>query len=333
VEFRFVTRAADAIDRDWVRRSLSGPISAVHPTFNRDGSLDFDGLRTEIDHNIAAGSGVQLLTWGDSLHSLLTDAEVADVLRVVIDQTRRRAMVVAADRQWWTGKEIEFADFAREAGADVLMVLPPAWGGSVTHDSLVAHYRAVSEHIPTMLVTALFYPNQALGLRVIATLADTVPNIVAVKDDVVGDFARRMALIVHDRWAVLSGGQKQNHLDLHPYGCDGYMSTYLHFRPDIPHAYWRTIEANDLRAAAAIVKAYDLPWFDLATALDGSFDAMFHASQEVFGIAGRWRRLPYHSATDAEVEQVRAMYGALPRLEDVVPHYSTGAAPVPAGRP
>ena len=326
-------RAPGAIDRDWVRRSLSGPISAVHPLFHRDGSLDLNGLRTEIDHNLAAGSGVMLLTYGDSLHSLLTDADVATVLKAVVDHTRGRAMVVAADRQWWTGKEIEFADFAREAGADVLMVLPPSWGGSVTHDSLVEHYRAVSDHIPVMVVTALFAANQALGLRVIRTLAETVPNIVAIKDDVIGDFARKMATAVHHRWAVISGGMKQNHLDMHPYGCDGYMSTYLHFMPEVAHAYWRAIGANDVAAAAAIVTAFDAPWFDLAFGLPGNFDAMFHASQEIFGIGGRWRRAPYHSLTDAEMEQVRAMYAALPKVRDVVPQYATGAAPAPEGRP
>ena len=320
-----MTRAPDAIERDWVRRSLSGPITGVHPAFGRDGALDMHGLRAEIEHNIAAGSGVLLLTYGDSLHSLLTDGEVAEVLKVVVDQARRRVMVVAADRQWWTGREIEFADFAHDIGADVLMVLPPSWGASVTHDSLVEHYRAVAEHIPVMLVTNLFASNQGLGLRVIRTLAETVPNIVAIKDDVIGEFARKMALIAHDGWAVISGGQKQNHLDLHPYGCDGYMSTYLHFMPEIPHAYWRTIEANDLAAAATIVKAYDHPWFDLAAALDGSFDALYHASQEVFGIAGRWRRPPYHSLTDAQMDQVRAFYAGLPRVADVVPAYAAGA--------
>jgi len=328
-----MTRAPDAIDRDWVRRSLSGPISAVHPVFARDGAIDGDGIRTQIERNLGAGSGVMLLTYGDSLHSLLTDAEIGELLQIVVQQTAGRAMVVAADRQWWTGKEIEFAKFARAAGADVLMVLPPFWGGSVTRDSLVAHYRAVADHIPVMLVTALFAANQAVGLDVIARLADEVPNIVAIKDDVTGEFARRMALLVHDRWAVLSGGQKQNHLDVLPYGCDGYMSTYLHFMPEIAHAYWRTIQANDLPAAAAIIRAYDQPWFDLAFVLDGNFDAMFHASQEVFGIGGRWRRPPYHSLTDAEMERVRAMYAALPKLADVVPGYAAGAALGPGGRP
>ena len=150
-----------AIDRDWVRRSLSGPITGVHPPFQRDGSLDLDGLRREIDHNIAAGSGVLLLTYWDSLHSLLTDAEVAEVLQAVVRHARRRAMVVAADRQWSTGKEIEYARFAREAGADVLMVLPPLWAGSVTADSLLGHYRAVSAELPIMLVTGPFVRRNA----------------------------------------------------------------------------------------------------------------------------------------------------------------------------
>lgn len=304
-----------SIDRDRVRRSLSGPITAVHPPFHSDGTLDMVGLRREIDHNIEAGSGVMLLTYGDSLHSLATDQEVADVLKVVIDQTRRRAMVVAADRQWWTGKEIEFADFARDARADVLMVLPPHWGGSVTHDSLVDHYRAVSEHIPVMLVTALFYANQPLGLRVIKTLVDQVPGIVAIKDDVVGEFARKMALSVHDRWAILSGGLKENHLDLHPYGADGYMSTYLHFIPRIAHAYWRAIEQGDVHRAARVIGEFDNPWFAFAQAVPGGFDAMYPGAQEVFGIAGRWRRPPYHSLTDDEMERLRGFFAVLPQAD------------------
>jgi len=303
-----------SIDRDWVRHALSGSVSGVHPPFLRDGSLDLDGLRREIDHNIAAGSGVLLMTYWDGLHSVLTDAEVAEVLRVVVDQARRRALVVAADRQWWTGREVEFADHAREAGADVLMVLPPSWGGSLTEESVVGHYRAVSEHIPVMVVTGAFTTQRALGLGVIRRLVETVPDIVAVKEDVGGEFARRVALMAHERWAVLSGGLKQDHLSLHPYGCDGYMSWYLHFVPEIAHAYWRTIETGDLAASARIIRDYDYPWFDFSETLGGGFDAMYHGAQEIFGIAGRWRRPPYASLTDAELERLRGFFAGLPPI-------------------
>src|SRR5437763_16839758 len=115
---------AASIDRDRVRHALSGPVSGVHPPFHRDGSLDFDGLRREIEHNICAGSGTLLMTYWDGLHSLLTDTEVAEVLKAVVAQVRGRALVVAADRRWATGNEMAFADLAAETGADLLMVLP-----------------------------------------------------------------------------------------------------------------------------------------------------------------------------------------------------------------
>ncbi len=320
-----MTRAPDAIDRSWVRASLSGPISAVHPLFTRDGAIDYDAIRVEIDHNLAAGSPVQLLTYGDSLHSLLTDQEVADVLQAVIEHTNKRAMIVAADRAWWTGKECEFADFALEAGADVLMVLPPNWGGGATADTFVAHYRAVARHIPVMLVTAPFIAQHKTGLEVIRTLRDTEPNVVAIKDDVTGEFSRKVALAVHEQWAVFSGGQKQNVFDMYPYGCDGYMSTYLHFLPQVAHAFWRALQAGDARACTKLIGIYDHPWFELAEREAGAFDAMFHATQELFGIGGRWRRTPYHSFDDAQMERLRAFYDGLPKIETVVPEYATPA--------
>ena len=50
-------------------------MTSVHPIFARDGSLDFDGLARLIDHAIEAGSGTMLLTYGASLHSILSDAD------------------------------------------------------------------------------------------------------------------------------------------------------------------------------------------------------------------------------------------------------------------
>ena len=75
----------------------------------RDGEIDYDSLRGLVERGIEGGSTTMLLTYGDSLFSLLTDDEVAEVTRVVAEQTAGRAAVVAADRIWWTGKAVAFA--------------------------------------------------------------------------------------------------------------------------------------------------------------------------------------------------------------------------------
>ena len=294
------------------REALTGPIASVSTPFNRDGSVDSDSLRDMVEHDIAAGSGTILLTHGDSLYSILTDDEIAEVTKVVAEQTAGRAMVVAADRAWGTGKEMEFAKYACAAGADMLMVMPPDWAASCTPDTLVEHYAAVAEHIPTMIVTNVFIPRgEAFGLETLQKAREQVPGVLAVKDDFCGSFGRKLGLLARDRWATISGGQKQNHLDMHPYGCDGYLSTYIRFKPSVAHDYWRAIQSGDLDAARDTIAKCDMPLFDFIGKLTGGFDAGIHGALELFGIAKRWRRKPYHTLNDVEMEHLAGFFNGL----------------------
>lgn len=290
--------------RDDIRQALAGPIPSVRIPFTRDGEIDYAGLRRSLDFDISAGAKTLLLTYGDSLFSLLADDEVADITKEVVDHAAGRAMVVAADRQWATPKAIEFARYARDVGADIVMVLPPNWGGSATAETLVEHYAAVAAQMPVMVVTGAFAPKPAIGLEVMERLMDDVPNVMAVKDDLCGEFARRLCSLVYGRLAVFAGGQKQNHLDVHPYGCDGYLSTFVTFKPDIAHTYWSAIVSGDTPAAAEVIRRYDRPYFDFVFGLSGGFDAGIHGTLELFGIAPRFRRKPYHSLDDVEMARL-----------------------------
>jgi len=300
------------LSKDQVRDALTGPVASLSTPFCRDGSIDFDGIRNYLDFVIAGGSKAIILTFGDSLYSLLTDEEVADVTKTVVEHGGGRAMVVAADRGWATPKAADFARYSAQIGGDVLMLMPPDWARSSTVETFVAHYRAAAEHIPIMLVTNVFatWPQQQ-ALRVLEVLRDTVPGVWCIKDDLCGAFARKMGLLVHEQWAVISGGQKQNHLDALPYGCDGYFSSFMTFKPQIAHQYWNAIVAGEIEAAVGVIRDYDLPYFDFIGGLTGGFDAGVHATLEVFGIAGRWRRNPYYSLGDEEMERLADFYRGL----------------------
>jgi 4-hydroxy-tetrahydrodipicolinate synthase len=289
-------------DRDQIREALTGPITSIRPPFHRDGTVDADGLCNAIDFNIGAGSKAMLLTAGDSHLISMSDQEIADISRLVVEHTAGRALVVTADRHFNTNQAVQFARYARDIGSDVHMVLPPDWGASCTPESLRDHYSRIADILPVMLVTNIFIPRgEAFGLQTVERVFDTVENAVAIKDDMLGPFARKMTLAVRDRCAVFSGGQKQNHLDLHPYGCHGFMSTFMSFKPDITHRYWSAIQINDL-AAAAVIQEFDHPFFDILKASPGGFDAAIHGVMEIFGIYPRWRPSPYYSLSDSELE-------------------------------
>jgi len=293
------------MSREEIRDALTGPIASIRTPFRRDGAIDFASLRNFLDFCMDAGSKTVLLTHGDSLYTILTDEEVVEVTRVVAEHAGGRAMVVAADRQWWTGKEVEFAKYARSVGADMLMVLPPDWAKSCTTQTFVDHYAAVSKHIPVMIVTNVFIARgTTFGIETLRRVMNEVDGVCAVKDDMRGEFARRLCLLTHERWAVFAGGQKQNHMSVLPYGCDGYLSTFITFKPQITHRYWQAIRSRDLDRAAEVIRDYDIPFFDFIMALPGGFNAGVHGTLELFGITKRWRRSPYYNLNGEEMERL-----------------------------
>jgi len=313
----YLFRLGFSMYRDEVRAHLTGIISSIATPFNRDGSVDYDGLRHQIDFVLEGGSRTVLLTAGDSHYICMSEAEIAEVTRVACEHTAGRGMVVAADRYYDTRRSVAFGSYAKGLGADVLMVLPPAWGASSTVETLVEHYGEVSKTMPLMIVTGAFSARgPQFGLDVIDKTLDRFDNVVAIKDDMCGDFARRLCLVAHERVAVFAGGQKVNHINMWPYGCDGYMSSYITFKPEVARRYWSAINKADVEGARVIIRDYDMPFFDYIGKLTGGWNAGFHGAMEIFGVAKRWRRKPYYSLNDEELEGLREFFRSKKLLQE-----------------
>ena len=292
------------MDQDTVRSNLTGPLASVALPFAEDGSVDEEGLRCFIDASIEGGSRTIILTAGDSHYASLSDGEVADVTRITCEHTAGRAMVVAADYLYSTNRAAEFAVFARDAGADIYMCLPPVWGGC-TPEVLAQHYVTVAEIMPVMVVTGVFSGfDDRFGLDTLRIALENSERIMAIKDDRGAPFAQKMCLRFHARCAIFAGGQKLSHLMMYPFGCDGYMSVFVTLRPELSKRYWEAITAGNLAAARRIVADYDAPLFEYLLGLPEGWNAGLHGMLELCGIAQRWRRPPQTSLDDEGMERL-----------------------------
>ena len=293
------------IRSDEVKTALTGPIPTIRTPYLQDGNIDYKGLHNMIDFTITTGAKTIVLTAGDSHLLAMSDREISEITKAVTEQVNGRAMVVAADRWYDTKQALSFAEYASGIGVDVLMLMPPDWGSSTTPELLAGHYAEVAKIIPVMIVTNVFIPRGIdFGLKVIEQALKKSTNIVSVKDDMCGEFARKLGLIAHEKLAVWAGGQKQNHLNMAPYGCDGYLSTFLTFKPEIAHKYWNAYISGDMKSAVRIIEEVDMPFFDYISKSKGGFDAAMHGVLELYGLAGRWRPHPYYSLNDEEMERL-----------------------------
>ena len=293
--------------REEIRSRITGPISSISTPFDRVGQIDEPALRRVVEFAITeAKSETLLLTYGDSLYSVLTDQEIADVTRITVEQNAGRKLVVSAG-SWWLGESVRFAEYCQGLGVDVFMPLPPNWAGSANESTLVEYFATISRTIPVMIVTAIG-PGQPVPLGTVQKLLEGDNQVVSIKDDICGPYGRRLAALTHDKWAFLSGGRKENHLDQLPYGPHAYLSLYMRFYPEIAHRYWAAIQAENCEESVGIVNQYDIPFIDFCAKHGAHFDAVVHGAMELAGIAPRWRRAPYSSLNDSQMGDLKTFF-------------------------
>ena len=284
-----------------VQRLLEGPVNSIPTTFLPDGELDWEGIARAIERGIAGGSRVSLLTNGDSQFEFLSDDEIARLTEFLVERVRGRALTVAATRPWWTGKALGFARFCRSVDVDALMVLPSRQAQDPR--GLVAHYRALAEAMPVMLVGEPSY-------EVLDGLLD-VPNICCFKEDGTEAYAIRTMQRYGGRWKFMTGGTLWRHHTQRPYGCRAFFCCYSSFAPHVAQRYMDALRTSDEAAASAVLTGVDIPFFGLDAEFAGGIQAVWRGALELNGIASRWLRPPMTTLSEQDMERLRQRLAAL----------------------
>lgn len=286
-----------------MRRALTGPVASIPTPFLRDGEIDYPTIGKMIDFQIAAKLKMIFLTPGNSHYNCMNEAEIYEMCRFVTKHTNKRVPVCVCNFSQGTKRTLDFAKFAVECGTDLLLPYPPNWANSMTADTLTDYYVEVAKIIPLMLIFSPLGGND--GITSMEKALDRTDNIVAIKDDSCSAISRKMTIACRERCAIFAGGQKQNYLNIRPYGADGYLSTIAMFKPEIAWKFWNAIESGKDKTAMDIVEKIDMPMFECLIGLPGSFDSGIHAVMEMHGFGSRVRRAPYYNLNDQEVEKLR----------------------------
>lgn len=291
-----------------IRTLLSGPVNSIPTTFTPEGDLDEKGIRNIVEAGISGGSSVSLITFGDSHLELLSDQEVFRLSRIVAEQANRRALTVAATGRWSTAQSVGLARACRELGIDMLMVtLAPHMMG-IVEPWLAQHYLAVAQEIPVMIVG---YPDYRLLDQLL-----NEPRICSFKEDGSVEYAVDTMRRYGDHWTFMTGGGLWRNYTQWPFGCRAFMSPWCNIKPEVNRQYYTAMQRNDIESASRVITMLDWPLFDLSDTYTGGWQTMWRAILELAGLARRYRRPPFPSATDAEMERLRSEFGALEALAE-----------------
>ncbi len=315
-------------------------LTAMVTPFRADGSLDLDGaarLATYLVDHLAHDGLVISGTTGES--PTTSDAEKADLLRVVLDAVGDRATVLTGVGTFNTEHTLELAASAAKLGADGLLVVTPYYS-KPPQAGLFEHFTRVADStdLPVMLYDIPGRAATAIATDTMLRLAEH-PNVVAVKD-AKGDLAASARVIAETGLAYYSGDDAMT-LPLLAVGGVGVVGTSTHFSAIGTKRLIECYVGGDPATALGLHQQL-LPIYTGIFATQGCI--LVKAGLELQGRGVGGVRLPLVAATEAEIAGLRrsliaagldAGQGALRRLScptHTCPGGSCAAGPYPSAK-
>ena len=184
---------------------FNGALSAIVTPF-RDGVVDEAALRELIEWQIQEGIDGIFPCGSTGESATLTHAEHEQVIKLAVQQARRRVPVLAGTGSNSTAEAIRLTAFAREIGADGAVLISPYYN-KPTQEGIFKHYKmiAASADLPLIVYNIPGRTGSNILPETFARLCE-IRNIVGVKEasgsmEQISDIRR----LCGDRLTILSG--------------------------------------------------------------------------------------------------------------------------------
>jgi 2-keto-3-deoxy-L-arabinonate dehydratase len=177
---------------------LTGVVPVVPTIFRDDETIDADGTARVVDYLIDAGADGLCLLANYSEQFSLTDAERDSLARTLLEHVAGRLPVIVTTSHYSARVAAERSRAAQEAGAAMVMLMPPFFGATITAagPAVIEYFKRVSEviDIPVMVQDA---PLSATPLPadLLSDLVRQVPQVQYAKIEVPQAADKILALV------------------------------------------------------------------------------------------------------------------------------------------
>jgi 5-dehydro-4-deoxyglucarate dehydratase len=285
----------------------AGLLSFPVTPFKADLAFDETQYRANLDWLCGYNVAGLFAAGGTGEFFSLTPAEVEQVVRVAVAETRGRVPVLAGVG-YGTAIAKEMAIAAERAGADGILLLPPYLMFS-EQDGLAAHVAAVCA--ATRLGVIVYNrDNCILNEDTLARLCERRPNLVGYKDGI-GDIElmTRVYARLGNRLTYIGGLPTAETFAL-PYlemGVTTYSSAVFNFVPDFATAFYAAVRRQDRDVVYAGLRDFILPLIAIRNRKKGYAVSMIKAGMKVIGRDSGPVRSPLTDLTPAETAEIESL--------------------------
>ena len=264
-----------------------GAFTALITPMNKDGSVDFEGFRKNVKHQLSEGID-GLVPLGTTAETPTLDERPGEeedkIIQIVMEEVRafekskgKKIPVIIGAGSNNTKDAVAYCQRAKKAGADAALVVTPYYN-KPSKEGIYQHFAAVSKvGIPIIVYNIQGRTGLNIPTDLLARIAQ-LPNIAGVKE-ASGSVAQMMEVIgtvkaKNPDFAVLSGDDALT-LPLIAAGGDGIISVASNMIPALMHELATACLEGDFKKGREI--HYRLAPFFKAEFCDGNPGAIKYA--------------------------------------------------------
>jgi 5-dehydro-4-deoxyglucarate dehydratase len=254
--------------------------------FRGDGEVDTGELAAHVRRGVEAGAGGVFVACGTGEYSALEPGEYAEIVAAAVAAISGRVPVFAG-----AGGPVRtahrFADLAKAAGADGVLLLPP-YLTEASGDGLVAYVAAATrEDLPVIVynrANARFTEDSAVAVA-------RLPQVIGFKDgagdlDLMSRIVRAVRDAAGDAEFHFFNGMPTAEVTQRAYRAIGvplYSSAAFAFAPRVALAYYEALEKDDQATLARLERAFYHPLARLRARGAGYAVSLIKAGVELAG--------------------------------------------------
>mgnify|MGYP005729915491 CR=1 FL=1 len=277
--------------------NINGVIPAMITSFNKDESINKEGIRKTINYLISEKVNGLYITGSTGETFLMSQDEKKQVIEIIVEEVNGRVPVIAHIGSIGTKITTELGQYAEKVGVDALSALPPFYYG-FSNDEIFSYYKDISN--TTNLPITIYNISHAhlMDLDMLKRLA-AIKNVKGVKYTAPTHFNfNKIKKEVGENFKIYSGMDEMSLSGLIS-GADGIIGSFYNLMPEMFVDIYAKVKEGNINAAKKIQEKINII---ILYALSKSGYPFIKMGLNWLGIDSGYVRKPFTTFIDREIE-------------------------------
>ena len=279
--------------------NINGVIPAMITSFNKDESINKEGIRKTVNYLISAKVDGLYITGSTGETFLMSQEEKKQAIEIIVEEVNGRVPVIAHIGSIGTKITTELGQYAEKIGVDALSALPPFYYG-FSNDEIFNYYQDISNSTNLPITVYNISHAHLMDLDMLKRLA-SIKNVKGVKYTAPTHFNfSKIKKEIGNSFKIYSGMDEMSLSGLIS-GADGIIGSFYNLMPELFVDIYAKIKEKNINEAKKIQEKINII---IMYALSKSGYPFIKMGLNWLDVDSGYVRKPFTTFVDKEIENI-----------------------------